>query len=116
MAVYASGCAGQGREWGAGNASHRQAKIQRIRTSAPALTVRGPETSEMGYSRRFGDVRVTSAFPLIADVRQRGRQVRKVPGAVIQRHVALNVRRSKTTSVKRCEKRSSEAPAGEVQS
>jgi hypothetical protein len=35
--------------------------------------------SELGQSRRFGDVRVTSAFPLIADVRQRGRQVRKVP-------------------------------------
>ena len=30
-------------------------------------------------TRRFGDVRVTSAFPLIADLRQRGRQVRKVP-------------------------------------
>src|SRR5712671_4270189 len=35
--------------------------------------------SEMGHSRRFGDVRVTSVFPLIADVPQRGRQVRKVP-------------------------------------
>jgi hypothetical protein len=36
-------------------------------------------TSGLGQSRRFGDVRVTSVFPLIADVRQRGRQVRKVP-------------------------------------
>src|SRR5258706_16074135 len=34
-----------------------------------------------GQSRRLGDGRVTSAFPLIADVRQRGRQVRKVPKA-----------------------------------
>jgi hypothetical protein len=31
-------------------------------------------------SRRFGDARATSAFPLIADVRQKGRQVRKMPG------------------------------------
>jgi hypothetical protein len=29
-------------------------------------------------SRRFGDVRVTSVFPLITDVRQRGRQSEKV--------------------------------------
>src|SRR3979411_3065727 len=36
-------------------------------------------TPAKGQSRRFGDVRVTSAFHLIADVRQRGRQVRKVP-------------------------------------
>jgi hypothetical protein len=32
-----------------------------------------------GQKRRFDDVRVTSAFPLIADVRWKGRQVRKVP-------------------------------------
>ena len=36
-----------------------------------------------GHSRHFDDVRVVSAFPLIADVRQKGRQVRKVPQAVI---------------------------------
>jgi hypothetical protein len=39
----------------------------------------------MGQSRRFGDVRVTSALLLIADVRQRGRQVRKVPISDIER-------------------------------
>src|SRR5258708_65465 len=35
--------------------------------------------SEKGQSRRFDDVRATSAFPLIADVRQRGRHVGLVP-------------------------------------
>jgi hypothetical protein len=39
--------------------------------------------SEMGQSRRFGDVRGISALPLIADVRCEDRQVRKVPGADI---------------------------------
>jgi hypothetical protein len=33
----------------------------------------------MGQSRRFGDVRATSALPLIADVRCEDQQVRKVP-------------------------------------
>ena len=37
----------------------------------------GRETGAM--SRRFGDVRTTSAFPLIADVRCEDQQVRKVP-------------------------------------
>ena len=46
--------------------------------------------SQMGQSRRFGDVRVTSAFPLIADVRQRGRQVRKVPTRDMCRRLAVN--------------------------
>ena len=32
-----------------------------------------------GQSRRFGDVRATSALPLIADVRCEDQQVRKVP-------------------------------------
>ena len=35
--------------------------------------------SVAGQSRRFGDVRVTSALPLIADVRRENREVRKVP-------------------------------------
>jgi hypothetical protein len=35
--------------------------------------------SAVGQTRRFDDVRVTSAFPLIADVRQKARQVRNVP-------------------------------------
>jgi hypothetical protein len=35
--------------------------------------------SELGQTRRFDDVRVTSAFPLIADVRQKARQIRNVP-------------------------------------
>jgi len=39
----------------------------------------------MGHSRRFGDVRVTSAFPLIADVRQKGRHVSKVPTTDLSR-------------------------------
>ncbi len=33
----------------------------------------------MGQSRQFGDVRVTSALPLIADLRQKKRYVRNVP-------------------------------------
>src|SRR5258705_13992491 len=35
--------------------------------------------SESGHSRRFGYVRVTSALPLIADLRQKDRHVRNVP-------------------------------------
>src|ERR1700686_46198 len=35
--------------------------------------------SELGHSRRFGDVRVMSAFPLIATEPQTARHVRKVP-------------------------------------
>jgi hypothetical protein len=35
--------------------------------------------SGSGQSRRLGDVRVASDFPPIADVRQRGRQVQRVP-------------------------------------
>ena len=35
--------------------------------------------SAVGQKRRFDDVRVTSAFPLIADVRRKDRRVRKVP-------------------------------------
>ena len=43
-----------------------------------------------GQSRRFGDVRATSALPLIADVRCEDQQVRKVPiseipGATLRR-------------------------------
>ena len=41
--------------------------------------------SESGHSRRFGYVRVTSALPLIADLRQKDRHVRKVPTADIVR-------------------------------
>jgi hypothetical protein len=41
------------------------------------LRMKTKPMSLLGQSRRFGDVRVTSAFPLIADLRQRGRQVRK---------------------------------------
>src|ERR1700730_14291261 len=40
--------------------------------------------SGWGQSRRFGDVRITSAFPLIADVRQKGWQVRKVPKTEVE--------------------------------
>jgi len=39
--------------------------------------------SPLGESRRFGDVRATSALFLIADVRREDRQVRKVPRADI---------------------------------
>jgi hypothetical protein len=35
--------------------------------------------SEMGQSRHFGDVRVTSALPLKADIHRKGRHVSKVP-------------------------------------
>jgi hypothetical protein len=35
--------------------------------------------SASGQSRRFGDVRATSALPLIADARCEDQQVRKVP-------------------------------------
>jgi len=46
--------------------------------------------SARGQSRRFGDVRATSALPLRADVRCEDQQVRKVPisespGATLQR-------------------------------
>jgi len=34
-----------------------------------------------GQSRRFNDVRVTSALPLIADLRRKDRHVRKVPNS-----------------------------------
>jgi hypothetical protein len=37
--------------------------------------------SQTGQSRRFGDVRATSALPLIADVRCEDQQVRKLPQA-----------------------------------
>ena len=66
-------------------------------------------------TNRFNQ-RPAEIFERTTDIFSIRRHVSKVPGAVIQRHVALNVRRSKTPSVKRCEKRSSEAPAGEVQS
>jgi hypothetical protein len=36
-------------------------------------------TSVVGQSRRFDDVRVTSALPLIADLRLKDRHVRLVP-------------------------------------
>ena len=39
--------------------------------------------SELGHSRQFVDVRVTSALPLIADLRQKDRHVRNVPLAVV---------------------------------
>src|SRR5260370_26516209 len=35
--------------------------------------------SDMGQSRRFGDVRVTSAAPLKADIHRRSRHVSNVP-------------------------------------
>jgi len=37
----------------------------------------------LGHSRQFVDVRVTSALPLIADLRQKDRHVRNVPLAVV---------------------------------
>jgi hypothetical protein len=37
--------------------------------------------SQLGQSRRFNDVPVTSALPLIADLRRKDRHVRKVPEA-----------------------------------
>src|SRR5713101_2475160 len=39
----------------------------------------GRPTSESGQSRRFDDVRATSALPLITDLRQKDRHVRFVP-------------------------------------
>src|SRR6266478_2855288 len=36
--------------------------------------------SEMGQEPRFGDVRVTSALPLKADIDRKGRHVSNVPG------------------------------------
>ena len=39
----------------------------------------GCGTSVVGQSRWFGEVRATSALPLIADVRCEDQQVRKVP-------------------------------------
>jgi hypothetical protein len=41
----------------------------------------GDRMAAMGQSRRFDDVRATSALPLIADVRREDQQVRKVPEA-----------------------------------
>jgi hypothetical protein len=38
-----------------------------------------PRGSPMGQSSGFGDVRATSALPLIADIRWEDRQVRFVP-------------------------------------
>jgi hypothetical protein len=35
--------------------------------------------SEMGQSRRFGDVSVTSALPAEADIHRKGRHVSNVP-------------------------------------
>jgi hypothetical protein len=42
--------------------------------------------SEVGQTRPFRDVPVTSALALIADLRQKDRQVRKVPNSEIRRH------------------------------
>ncbi len=44
-------------------------------------TVRLGPMSEMGQKRRFGDVRVTSALPLKADIHRTGRHVSNVPQA-----------------------------------
>jgi hypothetical protein len=54
--------------------------------SLPAGT--GP-MSEMGQSRRFGDVRVTSALPLKADIHRRSRHVSNVPLATSQSKARL---------------------------
>ena len=43
--------------------------------------------SAMGQSRTWRYVRAISALPLKADIRQRGRQVRSVPEAEIEREV-----------------------------
>src|SRR6185503_10866285 len=44
-------------------------------------------TVPYGRDARFGSfVRVTSALPLIADVRREGRQVRKVPDSEVRRN------------------------------
>jgi len=37
-----------------------------------------------GQKRRFGDVRVTSALPLKADIHRKGRHVSNVPGTDMQ--------------------------------
>jgi hypothetical protein len=42
----------------------------------------GP-TSEMGQKRRFGDVRVTSALPLKADVQRKRRHVSEWDGPAV---------------------------------
>src|ERR1700732_742265 len=42
-----------------------------------------------GHSRRFGDVRATSASPLIADIHRKGRHVSKVPRSDIARNYFL---------------------------
>ena len=41
---------------------------------SPAVLMSGP-----GQSRRFGDARMTSALPLIAEIRRKDRHVRNVP-------------------------------------
>jgi hypothetical protein len=40
----------------------------------------------LGQSRRFGDVRVTSALPLKADIHRKVRHVSKVPQAEVKWH------------------------------
>jgi hypothetical protein len=50
---------------------------------SPLDSIEDPSTaspmSELGQSRRFDDVRATSALPLITDLRQKDRHVRFVP-------------------------------------
>src|SRR6266849_4028969 len=60
---------------------------QSARPVSPAMTA-------PGQSRRFNDVRVTSALPLIADLRRKDRHVRKVPlTEVVQFHsITLSAR------------------------
>ena len=52
-------------------------RLDRFR-HARSRSTRG-EMSAMGQSRRFDDVRATSASPLITDLRQKDRHVRFVP-------------------------------------
>jgi hypothetical protein len=63
--------------------------------------------SQLGHSRRFGDVRVMSAFPLIATEPQTSRHVSKVPisevsrrlGTFPERAIDSRDRRGRTSAV-----------------
>ena len=65
---------------------HQPAKAARAERAHPlassglfcALPTLVP-TSELGQTRRFGDIRITSALPLRADIHRKGRHVRKAP-------------------------------------
>ena len=74
-ALYCFHC--WGRDWA-------EACLGNLRTAGrgnPVVSILcgGSPRSALGLSRRFGDVRATSALPLIADVRCEDQQIRKVP-------------------------------------